>query len=89
MKETDRIHAIEINLKAMGIQIETYDDGFSITGPQPLKGTAINSFGDHRIAMAFTVAGLLAEGQTTIQNSKCVDISYPGFFETLKSISNG
>jgi 3-phosphoshikimate 1-carboxyvinyltransferase len=89
VKESDRIHAIEMNLKAMGIQIKTVEDGFSITGPQPLKGASIESFNDHRIAMAFAVAGLLADGQTVIQNSECVEISYPGFFDTLKSISHG
>jgi 3-phosphoshikimate 1-carboxyvinyltransferase len=89
VKESDRIDAIGKNLKAMGVEIETFEDGFSITGPQSLKGAKIDSFGDHRIAMAFSIAGLLAEGETVIHNSECAQISYPAFFETLKKISNG
>ncbi len=89
VKESDRIDAIEKNLKSMGVEIETFEDGFSITGPQSLKGAHIESFGDHRIAMAFSIAGLLADGKTVIQNSECAQISYPAFFETLKQLSNG
>jgi 3-phosphoshikimate 1-carboxyvinyltransferase len=89
VKESDRIHAIGKNLRAMGVEIVTFEDGFAITGPQSLKGADIDSFGDHRIAMAFSIAGLIAEGKTVIQDSECADISYPAFFKTLNQLSNG
>ncbi len=89
VKESDRIHAIGKNLRAMGVEIVTFEDGFAITGPQSLKGANIDSFGDHRIAMAFSIAGLIAEGKTVIQDSECADISYPAFFKTLNQLSNG
>jgi 3-phosphoshikimate 1-carboxyvinyltransferase len=72
----------------MGGEIETYEDGFIINGPQKLKGAALDSFGDHRIAMAFAVAGLLAEGETVIQNAECAEISHPGFYDDLRSLSH-
>ncbi len=79
-KETDRIAAIAKNLRAMGAQLETFPDGLSILGPQPLTGAQLESFGDHRIAMAFAIAALRARGPTEILDAECVDISYPGFF---------
>src|SRR5690606_2468196 len=74
VKETDRIEALATNLRAMGVQIETTPDGFIIEGPQKLKGAQMDSFHDHRIAMAFSIAGLVAEGETTIENADCVGI---------------
>jgi 3-phosphoshikimate 1-carboxyvinyltransferase len=87
VKETDRIEALATNLRLMGVQIETTPDGFIIEGPQKLKGATMDSFHDHRIAMAFSIAGLVAEGETNIENADCVSISYPAFFTTLKDLT--
>ena len=70
----------------MGGRIETFPDGFTIRGPQKIHGAVIDSFYDHRIAMAFTVAGLLAEGETVIEHAECAEISHPGFFEDLRGL---
>ncbi|MFH1999943.1 MAG: 3-phosphoshikimate 1-carboxyvinyltransferase [Planctomycetota bacterium] len=85
-KESDRIDAMVGNLSRMGADIEALDDGFVIQGPCRLKGCVVDSFNDHRIAMAMAVAGLTAEGRTVIQNSQAVCISYPGFFSDLKQL---
>ncbi len=85
VKESDRIASIVENLRRMDAKVEEFDDGFKVARSH-LKGAEIDSFGDHRIAMAFSVAGLIAEGETTIDGSECADISFPGFFETLKSV---
>ncbi len=87
VKETDRIEAVATNLRAMGAKIETRKDGFVIEGPQKLTGSKINSFHDHRIAMAFSVAALVCQGKNTIHGADCVGISYPEFFQTLKSLT--
>jgi 3-phosphoshikimate 1-carboxyvinyltransferase len=89
VKETDRIEAVAVNLRAMKAQIEVRPDGYRIQGPQKLYGAQINSFHDHRIAMAFSIAGLIAQGETEIQHPDCVGISYPGFFDTLKELTQG
>ncbi len=89
VKETDRIEAIAVNFRAIGGEIEVFEDGFRIKGPQKLKGAKVDSLGDHRIAMAFAVGALGAEGSTLIQNAESVNISYPGFFETLARLSRG
>ena len=83
VKECDRIDAIVRNLRAMGIEIEEYDDGFLIEGPQRLKGAVIKSYDDHRIAMAFAIAGLAAEGETTIRGANAAGVSLPEFFNLL------
>ena len=67
----------------MGGEIEEFEDGFAIAGPQRLKGGIVESAGDHRIAMAFAVAGLLAEGTTEIREADCASVSFPGFYEAL------
>jgi 3-phosphoshikimate 1-carboxyvinyltransferase len=82
-KETDRIAAIVENLRRMNAVVEEFDDGFRVRR-STLRGSVVDSFGDHRIAMSMAVAGLLAEGVTEITNSECVDVSFPGFFETLE-----
>jgi len=86
VKESDRITAVAQNLNAMGVKIEVFEDGFAIEGPQKLRGAVIESFHDHRIAMAFAIAGLIAEGKTVIRNAECAEISYPGFYEMIKGI---
>jgi 3-phosphoshikimate 1-carboxyvinyltransferase len=84
VKETDRIAAIAHNLRIMGAQVIEMADGLEIHGPAPLRGARLASFGDHRIAMAFAVAGLFAEGETIIQDAECVRGSYPGFETALE-----
>src|SRR5256885_9213987 len=88
VKETDRIAAIAHNLRAMGVQVIELNDGLEIHGPAPLRGARISSFGDHRIAMAFAVAGLFADGETIIQDSECIRESYPGFERDLDEFIN-
>jgi 3-phosphoshikimate 1-carboxyvinyltransferase len=79
VKETDRIAAIAHNLRIMGAQVIERNDGLEIHGPAPLRGARVASFGDHRIAMAFAVAGMFADGETILQDADCVRESYPGF----------
>ncbi len=89
VKETDRIHAMVTNLRAMGADVEERDDGMIITGGRTLQGAKVHSFGDHRIAMAFAIAGLFADGETIIDNTACVNTSYPGFEATLQDAIAG
>ncbi|MEQ1843759.1 MAG: 3-phosphoshikimate 1-carboxyvinyltransferase, partial [Verrucomicrobiales bacterium] len=89
VKETDRIEAVATNFRALGGVIETFDDGFRIVGPQTLKGGTVDSFHDHRIAMAFAIGALRASGAVTIDRADSVNISYPTFFETLRSLTHG
>ena len=70
----------------MGAEVDTFDDGLSVTGPTPLRGTTVDAEGDHRIGMAFTVAGLLADGETTILNAESIQTSYPGFERDLNAL---
>ena len=84
VKETDRIAAIAHNLRIMGAQVMEMSDGMEIHGPAPLRGARVASFGDHRIAMAFAVAGLFAEGETIVQDAECIRESYPGFETALE-----
>jgi 3-phosphoshikimate 1-carboxyvinyltransferase len=86
VKESDRLSAVTQNLIAMGAQVEQTADGWRIPGGQKLHGAEVESFGDHRIAMAFAVAALHAEGDTLIRNPECVAISYPSFFEDLERL---
>jgi 3-phosphoshikimate 1-carboxyvinyltransferase len=86
VKESDRIAAMADNLRRMGAQVEEREDGLRIPGRQNLHGAEIDSFGDHRIAMAFAVAGLRAEGETVIHGAESAAISYPAFFETLEEV---
>jgi 3-phosphoshikimate 1-carboxyvinyltransferase len=86
VKESDRISTTVENLRAMGAQVEEFDDGLRVDGPTKLRGAKIDPHGDHRIAMAFAVAGLLAKGETEIAGAECVAVSFPEFFETLDSV---
>ena len=86
VKETDRITTVVHNLRAMGAVVEEFDDGMEIQGGNPLHGAQIDSYGDHRIAMAFAIAGLFATGETLIRNTACVNTSYPGFARHLDAI---
>jgi 3-phosphoshikimate 1-carboxyvinyltransferase len=86
VKESDRLSAVTQNLRAMGARVEQTDDGWRIPGGQQLHGAEIESFGDHRIAMAFAIAALRAQGETLIRNPECVAISYPSFFADLEGL---
>lgn len=86
VKETDRIGVIAAGLRSMGANIEPTDDGFIIQGPTPLRGTTIDASGDHRVGMAFAIAGLIADGETVIENADSIKTSYPNFEEHLHSI---
>ena len=86
VKETDRIKTTTEGLLAMGVDVTPTDDGMIIEGGHPLHGALIHSHLDHRIAMSFAIAGLAAEGETEINHAECVNISYPGFYEDLKSL---
>ena len=88
VKETDRIAAIAHNLRTMGAQVAELNDGLEISGPAPLHGAQVASFGDHRIAMAFAIAGLFAEGETIVQDAECIRESYPGFEAMLEEFTN-
>jgi len=87
VKESDRISSIVTNLRKMGAEVEEQEDGMKIPGGQTLHGAEIESFGDHRIAMAFAVAALRAEGETQIRGAECAAISYPAFFQNLEELS--
>jgi 3-phosphoshikimate 1-carboxyvinyltransferase len=86
VKESDRIDAVVRNLRAMGAEVEEFPDGMRIPGGQRLHGAEVESFDDHRIAMAFAVAALRAEGETTIKNAQAVAVSFPEFFEALGKV---
>lgn len=87
VKESDRIAVVTENLKAMGAEIEATEDGMIITGSRPLRGCEIQTHMDHRIAMAFTIAGINSDGTTTFSDSKCVEISYPDFFNDILNLN--
>jgi len=86
VKESDRLSAVTRNLQAMGAMVEQTENGWRIPGGQRLHGAEIESYDDHRIAMAFAIAALRAEGDSMIRNPECVAISYPGFFEDLEKL---
>jgi 3-phosphoshikimate 1-carboxyvinyltransferase len=87
VKESDRIRTLTENLRRMGAEVEEFPDGLRAAGKQTLRGAEIEPYGDHRIAMAFTVAGLVAQGTTVIRDSGCVEISFPRFFESLAQVT--
>jgi 3-phosphoshikimate 1-carboxyvinyltransferase len=87
VKETDRIATLEANFKRMGVEIETAPDGFRIPGGQKFHAAALDSAGDHRIAMAFAVAALAADGPCTIGGAESAGVSFPEFFSTLQEIT--
>ena len=86
VKESDRIATTVRNLSSMGAMVEEYEDGFGVRGPIKLQGARIATRGDHRIAMAFSIAGLIAAGETEIDDAACVAVSFPEFFSLLQSV---
>ncbi len=87
LKESDRLAATARNLRAMGADVEETPDGLNVGGPTKLRGALVDACGDHRIAMAFAVAALVAEGETEIQGAECAAVSFPEFFELLHSLA--
>jgi 3-phosphoshikimate 1-carboxyvinyltransferase len=87
LKESDRLQATAQNLRAMGAEVEEFDDGIAVSGSTELRGAPVDSYGDHRIAMAFSVAALLATGETEIKGSECVAISFPEFYKLLEALA--
>lgn len=85
-KESDRIASMTEGLRRLGVQIEECEDRMTIHGGSRLQGSPVRSFGDHRVAMALAVAGLVSEGGVEIDDAACVDISFPGFFALLERI---
>jgi 3-phosphoshikimate 1-carboxyvinyltransferase len=86
VKETDRIATVAENMRRMGVEIDVAPDGFRIPGGQRFRAASVDSFGDHRIAMAFAVAGLAADGPTTIENPEAASVSFPEFYSTLERL---
>jgi 3-phosphoshikimate 1-carboxyvinyltransferase len=86
VKESDRIATTVRELRSLGAQIEARADGFVVCGPTPLRGGHVRSHGDHRLAMALVVAGLVARGESTVHGAECILDSFPGFVETLGSL---
>ena len=87
LKESDRLATTAMNLRAMGAEVEEFEDGLFVSGPVRLRGALVDSHSDHRIAMAFSVAALLADGETEIARSECVAISCPEFYALLDSLA--
>ena len=86
VKESDRLAVVAQHLLAMGADVTENSDGLVIRGGRPLHGARLNSHGDHRIAMAFAIAGLFADGETVIEDTACVETSYPGFAAQLRQL---
>jgi 3-phosphoshikimate 1-carboxyvinyltransferase len=86
VKESDRIAALTDGLRRLGADLDELDDGFVVRGPCELRGSTVDAYGDHRIAMALAVAGLVADGETRITGYECADISWPGFDGVLQSL---
>ena len=87
VKESDRISAVAKNLRGMGAEVTEKPDGLIIAGGRKLRGADIVTHGDHRVAMAFAVAGLVAEGETRVHDAECAGVSFPDFWDILKAVS--
>jgi 3-phosphoshikimate 1-carboxyvinyltransferase len=88
IKESDRVQTVVAGIRALGGEIEEFEDGFAICGPQKLKAGRIETEGDHRIAMAFSIAALIADGTTEIVDADCAGVSFPEFYELLRSLTS-
>ena len=89
VKESDRLAVVAHHLAAMGADVTEHPDGLEIRGGRALRGARLTSHGDHRIAMAFAIAGLFADGETVIEDAACVETSYPGFAGQLQKLIHG
>jgi len=88
IKETDRIETLATNLRRMGVTLDPTPDGFHVPGGQSFKAAELDSFGDHRIAMAFAVAALRADGPCVIQNAEAASVSFPEFWLSLRGLGD-
>ncbi len=88
-QKTDRIKTIAGNLRKMGVKVGELEDGLAIDGGTELEGAEIETFGDHRIAMSFAIAALIAKGQSVIKDAECVEVNYPGFWDDFDMLVNG
>ncbi|HSQ22150.1 MAG TPA: 3-phosphoshikimate 1-carboxyvinyltransferase, partial [Coriobacteriia bacterium] len=86
VKESDRLEAVRAGLAALGADVEAGEDWLEVTGPTPLRGARVPSLGDHRLAMTWAVAGLVAEGETIVEGFEACDVSYPSFGDDLSSL---
>ena len=86
IKESDRIKSLALGLSRLGARVKELPDGLKIRGVKELKGTVVESFGDHRIAMAFVVAGLVARGETLVEGAESIPVSYPSFVEDMRKL---
>jgi 3-phosphoshikimate 1-carboxyvinyltransferase len=86
-KESDRIRSIVDNLRSLGIRVDEAPDGFSVTGDQRVQGGRVRTFGDHRIAMAFALAGLISEGPVQLDDAGCAGVSFPDFYGQLELVT--
>ena len=86
VKETNRIDAVVTELKKLGAQIEATEDGMIITGPTPLTGASLQTYGDHRLGMMGAIAALITEGDVTLDDAECIAVSYPTFFEHVNTL---
>jgi len=89
VKESDRLEQLVLGLRAMGADIDELNDGFVLRGPTRLRAAEIDAAHDHRIAMSFAIAGLVADGETQVEGAEWADISYPGFFRQLATATAG
>ena len=89
VKETDRISAMAVNLRCLGVVVDETDDGMTITGVERLTGGSVESFGDHRIAMSLSVAALVSQDGITVSDTECVSTSFPTFFPLLEKVTRG
>ncbi|WP_457569312.1 3-phosphoshikimate 1-carboxyvinyltransferase [Desulfurobacterium sp.] len=88
VKESDRINAVVSNLRNLGVEVEEFEDGMAIKGKATLKGGEVKTFGDHRIAMSFIIAGLISSSSIYIDDIHCISTSYPGFIKDLQQFFN-
>ena len=86
VKETDRIAVMARELRKLGAEIDEHTDGFAVAGPQPLRGAVVQGYDDHRVAMSLVIAGLCADGETLVEDARCVHDSFPGFVETMRAL---
>ena len=86
VKESDRISSMANELRKMGVEVEELPDGITIKGRERLKAATVQSYGDHRVAMSMAIAGLVADGETIVKDTECVNTSFPGFMEMLKKL---
>jgi 3-phosphoshikimate 1-carboxyvinyltransferase len=86
VKETDRISTMVTELRRIGVSLEEMSDGLRIAGGRPMFGATCSSHGDHRVAMSLAIAGLAAGSETTVEGTECINTSFPGFKDTLRSL---